>query len=61
LSDSINIEYTKIAEIKGPLMIVDGITQASFDELVEIETPDGEKRLGRVLEVGHGKAIVQVF
>ncbi|MDP8905972.1 MAG: V-type ATP synthase subunit B, partial [Thermoproteota archaeon] len=42
-------------------MIVDGITQASFDELVEIETPDGEKRLGRVLEVGHGKAIVQVF
>jgi V/A-type H+-transporting ATPase subunit B len=61
LSDSVNIEYTKIAEIKGPLMIVDGITQASFDELVEIETPDGEKRLGRVLEVGHGKAIVQVF
>ncbi len=48
MSDSINIEYTKIAEIKGPLMIVDGITQASFDELVEIETPDGEKRLGRV-------------
>ncbi len=36
-------------------------TQASFDELVEIETPDGERRLGRVLEVGYGKAIVQVF
>ena len=61
MSDAINIEYTKIAEIKGPLMIVDGITQASFDELVEIETPDGDRRLGRVLEVGYGKAIVQVF
>ena len=55
------IEYTKVAEIKGPLMIIDGITRASFDELVEIETPDKERRLGRVLEVGYGKAVVQVF
>ncbi|MFZ0568267.1 MAG: V-type ATP synthase subunit B, partial [Nitrososphaeraceae archaeon] len=35
--------------------------RASFDELVEIETPDKERRLGRVLEVGYGKAVVQVF
>jgi V/A-type H+-transporting ATPase subunit B len=28
---------------------------------VEIETPNKEKRLGRVLEVGFGKAVVQVF
>ena len=55
------IEYTKVAEIKGPLMIVDGITKVAFDELVEIETAEGEKRLGRVLEVGYGKAVVQIF
>ena len=55
------IEYTTVAEIKGPLMIIDGITRASFDELVEIETPDRERRLGRVLEVGYGKAVIQVF
>ena len=55
------IEYTKVAEIKGPLMVIDGITRASFDELVEIETPDKERRLGRVLEVGYGRAVVQVF
>ncbi|MDP8915413.1 MAG: V-type ATP synthase subunit B [Thermoproteota archaeon] len=42
-------------------MIIDGITRASFDELVEIETPNKERRLGRVLEVGFGKAVVQVF
>jgi V/A-type H+/Na+-transporting ATPase subunit B len=42
-------------------MIVDGITKASFDELVEIETSEGERRLGKVLEVGHGRAVVQVF
>ena len=55
------IEYTKISEIKGPLMIIEGVTRASFDELVEIETSDGERRLGKVLEVGYGKAVVQVF
>jgi V/A-type H+-transporting ATPase subunit B len=58
---AVGIEYTKVAEIKGPLMIIDGITRASFDELVEIETPDKERRLGRVLEVGYGRAVVQVF
>jgi V/A-type H+/Na+-transporting ATPase subunit B len=61
LSESAAIEYTKVAEIKGPLMIIDGITKASFDELVEIESSDSARRLGRVLEVGHGKAVVQVF
>jgi V/A-type H+-transporting ATPase subunit B len=55
------VQYSKIAEIKGPLVIVDDVENAAFDELVEIETTEGEKRLGKVLEVGNGKAIVQVF
>ena len=55
------VQYSKIAEIKGPLVVVDDVKNAAFDELVEIETTSGEKRLGKVLEVGHGKAIVQVF
>ncbi len=55
------VQYSKIAEIKGPLVIVDGIENAAYDELVEIETREGERRLGKVLEVGNGQAIVQVF
>ncbi len=55
------VEYTKVQEIKGPLIVIDGVTRASFDELVEIETVDGGKRLGKVLEIGYGKAVVQVF
>jgi len=55
------VQYSKIAEIKGPLVVVDDVENAAFDELVEIETTSGEKRLGKVLEVGHGKAIIQVF
>ncbi len=55
------LEYTKVAEIKGPLLILDGVTRSAFDELVEITTPDGGTRLGKVLEIGGGKAVVQVF
>jgi V/A-type H+/Na+-transporting ATPase subunit B len=55
------VEYTRVAEIKGPLMIIEGVTKVSFDELVEVETSDGERRLGRVVEVGYGKAVVQIF
>lgn len=57
----VGVEYTNVAEIKGPLMIIDGVTKVSFDELVEIETAEGQRRLGKVLEVGYGKAVVQVF
>ncbi|MEM0444704.1 MAG: V-type ATP synthase subunit B [Nitrososphaerota archaeon] len=55
------LEYTTIREIRGPIMVIDRVTRAAYEELVEIETPGGEVRLGRVLEVGEGKAVVQVF
>ena len=40
---------------------MDDVDNAAFDELVEIDAGGGERRLGKVLEVGNGKAIVQVF
>jgi V/A-type H+-transporting ATPase subunit B len=55
------IEYSKVAEVKGPLLVVEGIDTAAFEELVEVEDVDGGKRLGRVLESGFGKAVIQVF
>ena len=61
MSNQGGVQYSKIAEIKGPLVIVDGVDNAAFDELVEIDTTVGERRLGKVLEVGNGKAVVQVF
>lgn len=61
MSATSGVQYSKIAEIKGPLVVVDEVENAAFDELVEVETGEGERRLGKVLEVGNGKAIVQVF
>ncbi len=54
-------EYETIKEIRGPLLIVEGISDAAYDEIVEVELPNGERRRGRVLETARGYAIVQVF
>nr|MDO8099999.1 V-type ATP synthase subunit B [Candidatus Njordarchaeota archaeon] len=53
--------YKTVTEVAGPLLVVQNVEGVGFNELVNIETPDGEKRKGTVLEVGKGKAIVQVF
>lgn len=55
------LEYYSVREIKGPLLVVEGVKNVAYDELLEIETGTGDKRLGKVLEVGYGIAIVQVF
>ncbi|HVP23202.1 MAG TPA: V-type ATP synthase subunit B [Conexivisphaerales archaeon] len=55
------VEYSRVAELRGPLLIVEGVGQVSYDELVEVEFGQGAKRLGRVLEVGGGRAVIQVF
>jgi len=55
------VEYETIKEIRGPLVIVEKIGSVAFDEMVELELSNGEKRSGRVLEVGLGYAVVQIF
>ena len=54
-------EYKTINEIVGPLMTVEGVDGVSYEELVEVETQNGDTRLGRVLEVNEDKAILQLF
>ena len=56
-----NKEYKTISEVVGPLMLVDHVEGVKYDELVEIEQADGEKRLGKVLEVNGDKAMVQLY
>ncbi len=54
-------EYRTIREISGPLMMVKQVEGVTFDELVEIELPDGTIRRGKVLEVNGDNAVVQLF
>jgi V/A-type H+-transporting ATPase subunit B len=41
--------------------MVDNVENVGYDELVTVRAPDGVDRMGRVLEVGRGKAIIQIF
>ncbi|AGE71462.1 ATP synthase subunit B [Sulfolobus acidocaldarius] len=54
-------EYNSISMIKGPLMAIEGVTDAAYNELIEVEMPDGSKRRGIVVDSQSGVAIVQVF
>ncbi|MEG1501402.1 MAG: V-type ATP synthase subunit B [Clostridiales bacterium] len=54
-------EYRTIQEISGPLMVVRKVEDVSYDELAEIELPNGETRLCKVLEVSKDNAVVQLF
>lgn len=54
-------EYKTVSEISGPLMVVEDIEGVGYDEVVEIETPDGEEKRGQVLDVERDRAVVQVF
>jgi V/A-type H+-transporting ATPase subunit B len=54
-------EYTRVSEIRGPLIIVEGVSRVAYDEVVEVELSGGERRRGRVLEVTRNAAVVQVF
>ena len=54
-------EYKTIREIASPLMIVDGVENVTYDELGELELPNGQVRRCKVLEVEGRKAVVQLF
>ncbi|HJM43428.1 MAG: V-type ATP synthase subunit B [Nitrospinota bacterium] len=54
-------EYLNISELTGPLMMVEEVQDAQYQELVEIALPGGETRRGQVLMSARGQALVQVF
>ena len=55
-----SIEYLGLSEINGPLIVLEGVRDASYDEIVELSV-EGRKKLGRIIEVYDDKAVIQVF
>ena len=56
-----SIEYLGLNEINGPLVVLEGVQNASFEEIVEIVVDNNEKKLGRIVELYEDKAVIQVF
>jgi V/A-type H+-transporting ATPase subunit B len=53
--------YKTTNEIRGPILMVEGIKGVAFDELVRIRRPTGEEVTGSVLDVSRDWAMIQCF
>lgn len=56
-----SIEYLGLSEINGPLIALEGVRDASYDEIVEFTVEGSKKKLGRIIELYEDKAVIQVF
>ncbi|MCD6520751.1 MAG: V-type ATP synthase subunit B [Anaerolineae bacterium] len=54
-------QYEGLARIYGPLIVVEGTRDVSYDETAEIILPNGELRRGRVLEASEKGVVVEVW
>lgn len=56
-----SVEYLGLSEINGPLIVLEGVSDASFEEIVEITVEGRKTKLGRIVEIYEGRAVIQVF
>ncbi len=56
-----SITFSSVQSIRGSLMVIKTNGKLGYEELVEIELGNGEKRLGRSLQVSEDIAVVEVF
>jgi V/A-type H+/Na+-transporting ATPase subunit B len=61
LTDQGGQEVVGVDRIEGPILVVERAGSIGYDEVVEVLDSQGRIRLGRILEVGEGMAVVEVF
>lgn len=55
------IEYLGLSAINGPMVVLEGVSGAAYDEIVEMTVDGNKRKLGRIIEVYEDKAVIQVF
>lgn len=56
-----SLQHMGLKDINGPLVALEGVSGAAFDEIATIRLDDGTERIGRVVEMQGDKVILQVF
>ena len=56
-----SIEYLNLHRVRGPLVVLEGLKGAAFDEVVEFTVGGKTKKHGRIIEIYEDKAVIQVF
>ncbi len=55
------INYKGLNEINGPLIVLDNVENAGFEEMVSIHLEDGTARTGRIVKIEGKRVVMQVF
>lgn len=55
------IEYRGVTSVDGPIIVVRRTENIFYNETVYVRDRNGEKRLGRVIDLNENAAIVQIF
>lgn len=55
------IDYLGLSEIRGSLIVLEGVTGATYEEMVEIRLDGGSCRHGRIVQMEGDRVVVQVF
>ena len=54
-------KHIGLNEVNGSLVVLDDVDNASYEEIVEIDIGNGQKRTGRVVQIDGRRVVVQVF
>ena len=55
------IEHVGLQDISGSLVVLDGVTDATFEEIVELRLENGTTRTGRIVQIDGDRVVIQVF
>lgn len=55
------LDYVGVKEINGSLIVLDGVKDAFYEEIVDIRLDNGTTRQGRIVQIDGERIVVQVF
>jgi len=55
------VEHRTVSHVSGPLLVAQLVEHVGYGDLVEVVSPSGDTRRGRVLEIDGDRVIVQVL
>ncbi len=55
------IEYLGLSNINGPLVVLEGVRDAAYNEIVDFTVDDNTHKMGQIVEAYEDKAVIQVF
>lgn len=55
------LEYNGLNQIDGSLVILEGVKNASYEEMVALSLDDGTERAGRIVRIDGDRVVIQVF